>query len=54
MGASARVVVVGGGPSGIAAALAAARLGARVTLLERHSFVGGNMTFRRTTCARPW
>lgn len=44
MSASGRVVVVGGGPAGIAAALAAARLGARVTLLERHGFVGGNMT----------
>ena len=44
MGASAQVVVVGGGPSGIASALAAARMGARVTLLERHSFLGGNMT----------
>lgn len=28
----------------MASALAAARAGARVTLLERHSFVGGNMT----------
>lgn len=44
MSASGRVVVVGGGPAGIAAALAAARAGARVTLLERHGFLGGNMT----------
>ena len=44
MSASARVVVVGGGPAGIASALAAARLGARVTLLERHGFLGGNLT----------
>lgn len=44
MSASAHVVVVGGGPAGVAAALAAARVGARVTLLERHGFVGGNMT----------
>ena len=44
MATSGRVVVLGGGPSGFSAALAAARNGARVTLLERHSFVGGNMT----------
>lgn len=35
------VVVVGGGPSGLAAALAAARNGARVTLLERYNHLGG-------------
>ncbi|MBB1287290.1 FAD-dependent oxidoreductase [Flavisolibacter sp. BT320] len=38
------VLVVGGGPSGITAALAAAEDGLRVTLLESRSFVGGNMT----------
>ena len=36
--------VVGGGPAGLGAALAAARLGARVCLLERHGFLGGNFT----------
>lgn len=35
------VVVVGGGPAGISAALAAARNGARVTLLERYNHLGG-------------
>src|SRR5436309_15451560 len=35
------VVVVGGGPSGIAAAIAAARGGARVTLVERYPYLGG-------------
>lgn len=38
------VCVVGGGPAGLGAALAAARLGARVCLLERHAFLGGNFT----------
>lgn len=38
------VLVVGGGPSGIMAALAAAEDGAKVMLVESRSFVGGNMT----------
>lgn len=38
------VLVVGGGPSGLTAALAAAEDGARVGLIESRSFVGGNMT----------
>ncbi len=37
------VVVCGGGTAGFVAALAAAKEGARTTLLERHSFVGGTM-----------
>jgi len=35
------VVVVGGGPAGQAAAVAAARAGAEVTLLERYGYLGG-------------
>src|SRR5918995_7208689 len=35
------VVVVGGGPAGIAAASAAARNGADVLLVERYGFLGG-------------
>ena len=35
------VVVVGGGPAGVAAAVTAARSGASVTLLERYSSLGG-------------
>jgi len=35
------VVVVGGGPAGIAAAVSAARNGASVTLLERYPYLGG-------------
>jgi hypothetical protein len=38
------VLVVGGGPSGIMAALAAVEDGLNVTLIESRSFVGGNMT----------
>lgn len=38
------VLVIGGGPSGIMAALAAAEDGLRVMLVDSRSFVGGNMT----------
>lgn len=38
------VLVVGGGPGGIAAAISAARYGARTTLVERFGFLGGNLT----------
>ncbi len=38
------VLVVGGGPAGITAALAAAEYGLSVALIEGRSFVGGNMT----------
>lgn len=38
------VAVIGGGPAGIAAALASARNGARVLLAERHEYLGGNMS----------
>src|ERR1035437_4234660 len=38
------VLVVGGGPAGFGAAVAAARNGAGVLLVERNSFVGGTAT----------
>jgi FAD dependent oxidoreductase len=38
------VLVIGGGPSGTTAAVAAARLGADVTLVERYNHLGGLST----------
>jgi len=38
------VLVVGGGPAGIGAAIGAAQAGARVVLAERYGFLGGNAT----------
>ena len=39
--AASDVVVVGGGPAGVSAAVSAARNGASVTLLERYPYLGG-------------
>ncbi len=38
------ILVVGGGPGGLPAAIAAARQGAKVLLVERNGFLGGNLT----------
>lgn len=38
------VLVVGGGPAGLGAALGAAQAGAQVVLAERYGFLGGNAT----------
>ena len=38
------VLVIGGGPAGTMAAIAAARQGAETVLLERNGFLGGNLT----------
>lgn len=48
---SADVVIIGGGPAGIAAAIAAGRQGARVVLVERYGFVGGMST---AAMVYPW
>jgi len=45
------VLVVGGGNAGCAAALAAARNGARVLLVERYGFLGGTAT---AAMVGPW
>ena len=43
------VLVVGGGPAGIGASLAAAREGAKTMLLERYGFLGGCSTISSVT-----
>jgi ribulose 1,5-bisphosphate synthetase/thiazole synthase len=41
---SSDVVVLGGGPAGVSAAISAARLGVDVTLIERYGYLGGKAT----------
>ena len=47
--ADADVVVVGGGPGGVCAAIAAARMGVRVVLAERYGALGGMASFGEVT-----
>ena len=44
------VLVVGGGPAGLGAALGAADAGAEVILVERYGFLGGNATAALVSC----
>jgi hypothetical protein len=44
------LIVCGGGTSGIPAAVAAARQGAKVAIIERYGFLGGNVAFSIMPC----
>jgi hypothetical protein len=44
------VVVIGGGPAGLAAAVASARSGARTVLVERFGYLGGTATASLMAC----
>ncbi len=48
------VLVAGGGPAGIAAALSAARNGARVLLVEKMGFLGGSATAAQVPAFAPF
>ncbi len=44
------VLIVGGGPAGLAAAIASARAGARTTLVEQFGYLGGTATASLMAC----
>ena len=46
------LVVLGGGPSGVSAALAGAERGLKVALVERYGFLGGMATAASVTSLR--
>ena len=48
------VLVVGGGPAGVSAAVAAARSGAEVTLVERYPYLGGLASAGWCSCSTTW
>jgi 2,4-dienoyl-CoA reductase-like NADH-dependent reductase (Old Yellow Enzyme family)/thioredoxin reductase len=48
-----RLLVVGGGPAGLEAAVTAARAGLRVRLLERRSILGGQFALASTLRSKP-
>ena len=43
------VLVIGGGPAGMSAALSAAKAGAKVLLLDENPFLGGHLAYERQT-----
>lgn len=47
------VIVVGGGPAGVSAAVAASRNGAKTALIERYGHLGGMATGGLVTCIMP-
>ena len=47
---TADVIVVGGGPAGLAAAIAAARSGASTLLIEQFGYLGGTATASLMAC----
>lgn len=47
------VLVIGGGPAGMSAALSAAGAGARVLLLEENPYLGGHLLYERQTVPVP-
>ena len=49
LAAETEILIIGGGPAGIAAATAAARCGTRVMLLEKYGFLGGMGTAAMVT-----
>ena len=52
--ASTEVAVVGAGPAGLGASIAAARNGVKTFLIERYGFLGGNVTAGLMTCLNGW
>ena len=44
------VIIVGGGPAGLAAAIASARSGAKTLLVERFGYLGGTATASLMAC----
>jgi flavin-dependent dehydrogenase len=44
------VIIVGGGPAGLVAAIASARTGARTVLVERFGYLGGTATASLMAC----